>query len=114
MKKSARSKIAGGAKKNIYMLQTANRIGLINSAKVLTSKNTCKACGLGMGGQRGGMTNEQGDFPAICNKSVQAQSTDAQRPIPVEIFRHSLREINELSKRIKALDFIDSIKVTRY
>ena len=97
MKKLERSKIGGGAKKILYTLQTANRIGLINSAKALTSKNTCKACGLGMGGQRGGMTNEQGDFPAICNKSVQAQSTDAQQPIPLEIFEHSLREIDELS-----------------
>ena len=50
-----------------------------------------------MGGQKGGMTNEQGDFPAVCNKSVQAQSTDAQRPIPLEIFEHSLAEISELS-----------------
>ncbi len=97
MKKSTKPKIGGGAKKILYTLQTARRIGLRKSAKILTSKNTCKACGLGMGGQKGGMTNEQGDFPAVCNKSVQAQSTDAQRPIPLEIFEHSLAEISELS-----------------
>ena len=83
--------------KKLYTLQTANRIGLINSAKALTSKNTCKAYGPGMGGQMGGMTDEQVDFPAICNRSVQAQCTDAQQPIPVEIFEHPLKEINELS-----------------
>jgi anaerobic selenocysteine-containing dehydrogenase len=45
-------------------------------------KNTCKACAYGMGGQNGGMTNELGEFPSVCNKSVQAQSTDIQPPIP--------------------------------
>tara|TARA_A100001015_G_scaffold114965_1_gene127664 strand:- start:4088 stop:6325 length:2238 start_codon:yes stop_codon:yes gene_type:complete len=97
MKKSAKPKIGGGAKKILYTLRTAGRIGLRQSAKALTSKNTCKACGLGMGGQKGGMTNEQGDFPAVCNKSVQAQSTDAQQPIPSEVFEHSLTEIGELT-----------------
>ena len=87
----------GGAKKVLYTLATARRIGLLNSAKALGSKNTCKACGLGMGGQRGGMTNELDEFPSVCNKSVQAQSTDIQSPIPSEVFRHSIAELSELS-----------------
>ena len=89
--------IGGGAKKVLYTLQTAQKIGLLNSAKALKSKNVCKACGLGMGGQRGGMTNELDEFPSVCNKSVQAQSTDIQPPIPAEVFQHSLAEFNELS-----------------
>ena len=89
----------GGLKKVLYTLQTARRIGLKDSAKALTAKNTCKACGLGMGGQQGGMTNELGEFPSVCNKSVQAQSTDIQPPIPLEIFEHSLAELRELSGR---------------
>ena len=88
--------IGGGGKKVLYTLATARRIGLLDSAKALTSHNACKACGLGMGGQRGGMTNELGEFPSVCNKSVQAQSTDIQPPIPAEVFAHSLAELREL------------------
>lgn len=88
--------VGGGAKKVLYALQTATRIGLDNTAKALTSKNTCKACALGMGGQKGGMTNEQGEFPSVCNKSIQAQSTDIQPGIPLEVLTHSLAELREL------------------
>ena len=78
-------------------LDTARRMGLANSAKALTARNTCKACGLGMGGQAGGMTNELGEFPAVCNKSVQAQSSDIQPPIPTEVFAHRLDDFADLS-----------------
>lgn len=88
--------VGGGAKKVLYALQTAQRIGLNNTAKALTAKNTCKACGLGMGGQKGGMTNEAGDFPSVCNKSIQAQSTDIQPGIPIEVLTHPLRDLKEL------------------
>ncbi|NND39413.1 MAG: FdhF/YdeP family oxidoreductase [Pseudomonadales bacterium] len=93
----AKTPVGGGAKKILYTLRTASRIGLLDSARALSAKNTCKACGLGMGGQRGGMTNEQGEFPSVCNKSVQAQSTDIQQPIPLEVFQHSLEEFKQLS-----------------
>ena len=91
--------VGGGPKKVLYTLRTVKRIGLKSSAKALKSKNACKACGLGMGGQAGGMTNELGEFPSVCNKSIQAQSTDIQAPIPEEIFQHSIDELNELSAR---------------
>jgi molybdopterin-dependent oxidoreductase alpha subunit len=91
--------IGGGAKKVLYTLSTVQRMGVAKAAKALTSKNACKACGLGMGGQRGGMTDELGDFPAVCNKSVQAQSTDVQPAIPEEVFRHPIAELRELSGR---------------
>ena len=89
--------IGGGPKKVLYTLKTVGKIGLLNSAKALNSRNTCKACGLGMGGQLGGMTNELGEFPSVCNKSIQAQSTDIQAAIPVEVFEHPLAEFNRLS-----------------
>lgn len=92
----AKQIIGGGPKKVLYALQTAARMGLINSAKALNSHNACKACGLGMGGQRGGMTNELGEFPSVCNKSIQAQSTDIQSPIPTSVLTHSLADLNEL------------------
>lgn len=89
--------IGGGAKKVLYTLNTVRRIGIANSTKALKANNACKACGLGMGGQLGGMTNELGEFPSVCNKSVQAQSTDIQAAIPDEIFAHDISELAELT-----------------
>lgn len=91
--------VGGGPKKVLYTLNTVRRIGLLNSAKALKSHNTCKACGLGMGGQHGGMTNELDEFPSVCNKSIQAQSTDIQPPIPNEVFEHSMQDFRELNGR---------------
>jgi len=42
----------------------------------LRSRNACKTCALGMGGQQGGMRNEAGRFPEVCKKSVQAMAAD--------------------------------------
>jgi len=89
--------IGGGFKKVLYTLNTVRRIGVKNAAKALTAQNACKACGLGMGGQRGGMVNELDEYPSVCNKSVQAQSTDIQGPIPLAVFNHTLDEFKELS-----------------
>jgi len=91
--------VGGGPKKVLYTLATINRIGVGKAAKALTAKNTCKACAYGMGGQHGGMTNELGEFPSVCNKSVQAQSTDIQPPIPHAIFEHTIDDLAELSGR---------------
>ncbi len=91
--------IGGGAKKLLYTADTIRRIGVGKAAKALTAKNTCKACAYGMGGQKGGMTNELGEFPSVCNKSVQAQSTDIQPGIPHEIFDHPIADLAELSGR---------------
>lgn len=88
--------VGGGTKKILYLLRTAQRIGVRRAGKALTSHNACKACGLGMGGQRGGMVNELGEFPAVCNKSVQAQSTDIQPAIPREVLEHPLADFAEL------------------
>lgn len=96
-RKRPKAIVGGGTKKILYTLNTVRRMGVLSSAKALTSKNACKACGLGMGGQRGGMTNESGEFPSVCNKSVQAQSTDVQPPIPEAVFEHSLAEFRQLS-----------------
>ncbi|SDG47744.1 FdhF/YdeP family oxidoreductase [Pelagibacterium luteolum] len=89
--------VGGGPKKVLYTLQTVARMGVGKAAKALTAKNTCKACAYGMGGQMGGMTNELGEFPSVCNKSVQAQSTDIQPAIPHAIFEHPIAELKELT-----------------
>ncbi len=101
--------VGGGAKKVLYTLETVRRIGVGKATKALTSKNTCKACAFGMGGQLGGMTNEAGEFPSVCNKSVQAQSTDIQPAIPKEIFEHPISELRELQpKDIERLGRLNS------
>jgi len=89
--------VGGGFKKVLYTLKTVRRIGVKDAARALTARNACKACGLGMGGQRGGMVNELDEFPSVCNKSVQAQSTDIQGPIPLPVFEHTLDDFKELS-----------------
>lgn len=91
--------VGGGPKKVLYTLSTIGKMGVGKAAKALTAKNTCKACAYGMGGQHGGMTNELDEFPSVCNKSVQAQSTDIQPPIPEPIFEHTIGELAELSGR---------------
>jgi len=95
----AKAIVGGGPKKVLYTLSTVKRIGLKQSAKALKANNACKACGLGMGGQQGGMTNELGEFPSVCNKSIQAQSTDILQPIPSEVYQHSISELRELSAK---------------
>ncbi|KQX39973.1 histidine kinase [Devosia sp. Root436] len=91
--------VGGGPKKVLYTLATIARMGVGKAGKALTAKNACKACAYGMGGQRGGMTNELGEFPSVCNKSVQAQSTDIQPAIPYAIFEHELEDLQELNGR---------------
>ena len=90
---------AGGLKKVLYTVNKIRRMGVAPATKAMRSNNTCKACGLGMGGALGGMTNELGEFPAVCNKSVQAQSTDVQPAIPLATFEHSLDDLRALDER---------------
>ena len=56
----------GGIRSILYSLNIGRKIGFLKLFKVLSSKNTCKTCALGMGGQNGGMRNEQGHWPEIC------------------------------------------------
>ncbi len=91
--------VGGGPRKLLYAADTILRMGVGKSAKALTAHNTCKACAYGMGGQKGGMTNELGEFPSVCNKSVQAQSTDIQPGIGHDVFDHSIAELQRLSGR---------------
>jgi molybdopterin-dependent oxidoreductase alpha subunit len=60
--------------------------GLLKLYRRLRTRNACKTCALGMGGQAGGMVNEAGHFPEVCKKSVQAQAGDMQRGISEEFF----------------------------
>lgn len=79
-------KSGGGIPAIKYSLKIAGKVGTKNFIKSIFSKNSCKTCALGMGGQQGGMRNESGHFPEICKKSMQAQLTDIQPAIPEKIF----------------------------
>ncbi len=61
--------------------------GLWKLYRRLRSRNVCKTCALGMGGQQGGMVNEAGHFPEVCKKSVQAQAGDMAGAIDETFFR---------------------------
>ncbi|MEO5930712.1 MAG: FdhF/YdeP family oxidoreductase [Candidatus Kapaibacterium sp.] len=68
--------------------------------KRMSSRNACKTCAYGMGGQSGGMRNELGHFPEFCKKSVQAMAADMQPPIAGDFFEnYPVAELAKLSPR---------------
>ncbi|HVW37503.1 MAG TPA: FdhF/YdeP family oxidoreductase [Pirellulales bacterium] len=72
-------KSGGGWQAVFYTLRKGREVGGIWKLwKAMRSKNACKTCALGMGGQAGGMVNEQGHFPEVCKKSLQAMAADMQ------------------------------------
>ena len=67
--------------------------------KALRSKNACKTCALGMGGQKGGMVNELGKFPEVCKKSLQAMASDLQGAIKPEFWStYSIPQLKAFQK----------------
>jgi len=87
----------GGFKSIAYSLSASNEVGHINMFKAILSKNTCKTCALGMGGQNGAMTDEEGNKFEICKKSFQAHITDIQNAIPDRFFDEN--SIDELKRK---------------
>ena len=78
----------------------ANQVGWLALWRAMRSKNACKTCALGMGGQLGGMVNEAGHFPEVCKKSLQAMASDMQDRIAPEFFtRYSIAQLRTLSPR---------------
>jgi molybdopterin-dependent oxidoreductase alpha subunit len=94
------SRSGGGWGAILYTLRTANRVGWLPLWRAMRSRNACKTCALGMGGQLGGMVNEAGHFPEVCKKSLQAMASDMQRGITAEFFsRYSISQLRTLSPR---------------
>ncbi len=90
-------KSPGGWGALLFSLKWAQRAGgLWPMLRALSTKNSCKSCALGMGGQQGGMRNEKGHFPEVCNKSILAQSADMQGAIPMDFFH--THDVTTLSK----------------
>lgn len=76
------------------------KFGLFRTLKSAFSKNTCKTCALGMGGQKGGMRNEVGRFPEVCKKSIQAMQSDLQKSIPQNFYtKNSIEKMSKLGSR---------------
>ena len=74
--------------------------GLWKLYRALRSRNACKTCALGMGGQHGGMVNEKGAFPEVCKKSIQAMAADMQPAITADFWaKHPISQIRNWSPR---------------
>ena len=84
-----------------YTLSKAREAGGIWKLwKAMRTKNACKTCALGMGGQQGGMVNESGHFPEVCKKSLQAMVADMQGAITADFWeKYSPAELQQLSPR---------------
>ena len=90
----------GGFKAIAHAARLAHRAGWARMWRAMRSRNACKTCALGMGGQMGGMVNEAGHFPEVCKKSLQAMASDMQRGIAPEFFaRYSIAQLRTLSSR---------------
>jgi len=76
-----RMKSGGGWRAIRYTLKKGREVGLWNMWRAMRTRNACKTCALGMGGQKGGMVNEAGHFPEVCKKSLQAMAADMQGAI---------------------------------
>lgn len=74
--------------------------GIWKLYKALRSRNACKTCALGMGGQHGGMVNEHGSFPEVCKKSIQAMAADMQPAITADFWtKHPISQMRNWSPR---------------
>jgi len=83
-----------------YTFRKAREVGALPLWRAMRSRNACKTCAYGMGGQRGGMVNEEGRFPEVCKKSLQAMAADMRGKIEPRFFqKYSLDELAGLSPR---------------
>src|SRR5436190_9912498 len=91
----------GGWRAIRYSLLKARQMGgLWGLWRAMRSKNACKTCALGMGGQKGGMVNELGSFPEVCKKSLQAMAADMQGAIKPEFWStYSTAQLQAFSPR---------------
>ncbi len=93
-------KSGGGWPAIRYAIGVARRVGWRRLWRAMRSRNACKTCALGMGGQLGGMRNELGHWPEVCKKSLQAMAADMQDGIRPEFFRkYGFAELRTLTPR---------------
>jgi molybdopterin-dependent oxidoreductase alpha subunit len=96
-----RVRSGGGWRAVFYTFKKAREAGGLWALwKAMRSKNACKTCALGMGGQAGGMVNEAGHFPEVCKKSFQAMVADMQGAVKPSFFEtYSLPQLRRFSPR---------------
>lgn len=94
-------KTGGGWPAVWYTLRKGREVGgLWKLWKAMRSKNACKTCAVGMGGQAGGMVNEEGHFPEVCKKSLQAMAADMQGAIRHDFWStYSISQLQAFSPR---------------
>lgn len=98
---ATRKTVSGGGFRAIgYIVGKAFEVNPWRLWRRMSAKNACKTCAVGMGGQHGGMVNEQGHFPEVCKKSVQAQVADMKGALPGDFFKkHSLPDLLKLTPK---------------
>jgi molybdopterin-dependent oxidoreductase alpha subunit len=91
----------GGWRAVLYTFKKAREAGGLWALwQAMRSKNACKTCALGMGGQAGGMVNEAGHFPEVCKKSFQAMVADMQGAVKPSLFEtYSIPQLRLFSPR---------------
>ena len=96
----ARPRVAagGGVAAITYALRKGREAGgLWRLYRRMRSRNACKTCALGMGGQRGGMVNEAGPLPGgLQEVASRRRPATCRPPIPRE---RSSRDIRSPSSR---------------
>ena len=93
------SKAVSGFRSVGYSVKVGKEVGFRKFLQSANSKNTCKTCAYGMGGQNGGMRNEAGNYLEVCKKSLQAQISDLQPAISKDILISPLSELRKHTPR---------------
>lgn len=90
--------VGGGLKAIRSVFHYSKQIGPLKLWQALRSKNACKACAFGTGGQKGGIHNESGHGIEFCNKNVQAHLSDTRPLISAPyFFERSIAQLRSLS-----------------
>lgn len=94
-------KSGGGWPAVRYTIKKARQAGgLLKMWRAMRSRNACKTCALGMGGQQGGMVNERGSFPEVCKKSLQAMASDMQGAVRDDLWStYSVEQLKQFTPR---------------
>lgn len=89
----------GGWASIAYTFKKARQAGGVWAMfKAMRTKNACKTCAVGMGGQAGGMVNETGHYPEFCKKSIQAMAADMQPAIDTSFWdQYPIRRLQQAS-----------------
>ncbi len=92
--------IGGGFKAVKSVWRYSAQVGPLRLWRAVSSKNACKACSFGTGGQNGGLHNERGRGIEVCNKNIQAHVSDFRPAIGSTVFlQKSIAELGALSAK---------------